>query len=661
MLPKIKDYLIDNFEGVFVLVILVSVALINYYVPYKVAFLDFYYLPVLLSAYYLGLNKTLYGTIFCIFLVVIFAYISPETFELGNTKFDLFFNIAAWASFLILTGIIVSKIQEKFSYEQQLTSELNKDLTQKEEKLAAANKELEEYATNLEKKVKERTEDLENSKRLLEDLKTKVEDTLYTTMDPVVARMVIENRLQNEKREISVLFSDLEGFTGYSEERRSEVVIEELNAYLEEMESILIAYGGHIDKYMGDGIMVEFGAPISHETHALMAVVAGLKMQERLQERNFPWRMRIGIASGDAIMGIIGSKRQTYSAIGDVVNMASRIQEYCRPDFVTIDRNTYENTKRSIHVKSKLRIIDDTLDENTMQHIQELLEILETDTDNLEANKELGFIYQKIKDLPQAIEYFKRVLELAPDDDQTKLAYAEVSLEIGRLENIPIRGKTKSTHLYEVIGLQDPLKDREAIPQKLFDRYSEIIEKAVEYPEAIILPVEVLFGSVGYARTVGFLSYALADSMELLAQEKEDILLAGYLANIGMAIIPHHLLNRPGNLTNQEFEEIEKHPSESVRTLKNMGYQTPHIFEIIEAHHEKIDGTGYPKHLNKNDIPLGATIVAIAERYTALTSRRPYRDRWDYRVAYSEIQKIVRSGQLDHRVVDALGRLLDLV
>lgn len=254
----------------------------------------------------------------------------------------------------------------------------------------------------------------------------------------------------------------------------------------------------------------------------------------------------------------------------------------------------------------------------------------------------------------------KNALDLAPDDDHIKVAFAETSLEMETQGNIPIRGKKKTYHLYEVKGLRDPLEDREKIPQKLCDRYSKLINKLVEYPEAIVLPVEALDGSIGHSKSVELLSYALADKMGIPAKEKQDILLAGYLCDIGKEIVPQHLLNRMGSLTKSELEEIIKHLEESVRILKKVGYETEHVFEIIEAHHENLDGTGYPKGLKGAEIALGSRIITVSDRYDALTSRRLHRERWDYRAVFSEIQKERTLGKLDPELVDHLGRLLEL-
>ena len=91
--------------------------------------------------------------------------------------------------------------------------------------------------------------------------------------------------------------------------------------------------------------MVEFGAPVDYDRHALMAVLAGWKMQEKMKRLNAPWKMRVGIATGQAIIGMMGSKRQAYTALGDRVNLAKRLEEVCPPGKVCIDEETYQAVK----------------------------------------------------------------------------------------------------------------------------------------------------------------------------------------------------------------------------------------------------------------------------------------------------------------------------
>lgn len=657
----IKDYLIRNFEQLFILIILVSVAFINYFIPYKLAFLNFYYIPILLGAYYLGTRRALLGAFFCVLMVVIYALLDPESFIPGSTWLDLSMNIVGWASFLLLTSAVVGRLNERLREEFHQVKSLNEGLLLSQTSLKQAESELREYAQNLEAKVNERTDSLEKSKTAIEDLKKKVEEALYATMDASVVKLMIENRLRTEKRRISVLFSDLKDFTVYSEERRPEVVITDLNKYLEEMENVLLEYHAHIDKYMGDGIMAEFGAPIDYERHALLASVAGLKMQERLARKNFPWGMRVGIATGEPIIGLIGHQRQSYSAIGDVVNSGARIEALCVPGSVTVDDPTFEDVRRFLKTRRKTVLpFSVVADQAVVKVMSEMVAKLDDTPNDLGLLKKTSFLLFENGLFAHANGLLKRALELDPDDNQVKLAFAESSMKMAQAGTVELKGKKTRLHLYEVLGILNPLEDRDKVPQDVYDRYAARVEKLVPYPEDQLLPVECLDGCVGHGRGVGFWSFALADVLNLHDREKQDALAAGYVADIGKAIVPHHLLNRSGTLNKSEFQEVIKHPREGERILKGMGYQTEAVLQIVAAHHEHFNGGGYPGGLKGEEIPMGARIVAVADSYDALTSWRPYRDRWEFRAAYTELQKDTRSGKFDPRVMDALGKLLGL-
>jgi adenylate cyclase len=141
--------------------------------------------------------------------------------------------------------------------------------------------------------------------------------------------------LGGEMRSISLLFSDLQGFTTISETMPAPQLVGMLNEYFDVMLSIIDKYGGTLDKLMGDGIMAYFGAPRPYPDHAQRAVACALEMQEamekfREEEREKglpPLFMRIGLHSGEAVVGLIGMKgRQNYSVTGDVVNVAARLE-----------------------------------------------------------------------------------------------------------------------------------------------------------------------------------------------------------------------------------------------------------------------------------------------------------------------------------------------
>jgi len=293
---RFRNFIARHLE--FLLVVLITgmvVAVFNLF-PYKIAFLNFFYLPVLAAAYLMGRRKAVLGATLCILVVAFFAVLYPTSFVVESNPLNTFMLVATWGGFLILATATVGALQERLSRGFEETRQLYEELKRS---------------------------------RVVEEMKEKVEKTLYSTMDPVVAKLATQGKLRFEKREISIMFTDLTNFTSYSDQNRPDVVLDELNTFLGQMEPILELFRGHIDKYMGDGVMVEFGAPVDYDRHALLAVLAGLKMQDRVKGLRLPWRLRVGIATGSTIVGMMGKRRQAYSAIGDRGNVAKRLEEIC--------------------------------------------------------------------------------------------------------------------------------------------------------------------------------------------------------------------------------------------------------------------------------------------------------------------------------------------
>jgi adenylate cyclase len=142
-------------------------------------------------------------------------------------------------------------------------------------------------------------------------------------------------RLGGDRRFITIFFSDLANFTTLSERFEPERIVSLLNEYFTEMSQVILDSQGVIDKYQGDGIMAFWGAPISLEDHAARACIAALECQARMHKINEslsregipPLSMRIGLHSGDAVVGNMGSaQRFDYTIIGDNVNLASRLE-----------------------------------------------------------------------------------------------------------------------------------------------------------------------------------------------------------------------------------------------------------------------------------------------------------------------------------------------
>ena len=158
-------------------------------------------------------------------------------------------------------------------------------------------------------------------------------------LDPqVVTQLIgqgeIDYRKTAEAREISVLFSDIRGFTALSEVTAPEAVVALLNAYFSRQVGVIFAHSGTLDKFIGDAIMAFWGAPAALPDHAARAVAAALDMsaaleelREELGELGATLEIGIGIHSGSAVVGFIGSNdRLDYTAIGDTVNTASRVE-----------------------------------------------------------------------------------------------------------------------------------------------------------------------------------------------------------------------------------------------------------------------------------------------------------------------------------------------
>ncbi len=125
---NLKNYLIKNSEQMLALVILVGVPVIAHFVPYKLVFLNFFFIVILFSVYFVEAHKALMGGVLTTILVAIFVYYFPSSFVPTFTELDLWMNILAWSSFLILTGGAVGKLAERLKTEIKVLKERKRDL-----------------------------------------------------------------------------------------------------------------------------------------------------------------------------------------------------------------------------------------------------------------------------------------------------------------------------------------------------------------------------------------------------------------------------------------------------------------------------------------------------------------------------------------------------
>jgi len=163
------------------------------------------------------------------------------------------------------------------------------------------------------------------------------------------------------RKAVTIIMSDLRGFTGLSETKDPEDMVRLLNRYLERMSKVIMEYDGMIDEFIGDAILTVFGVPDEHDDDPLRAVACALAMQNALEELNNefmregypPLEMGIGINTGSVIVGNIGSEiRAKYGIVGAPVNMASRIESNAVGGEVLIGESTYRLIKESVTADS---------------------------------------------------------------------------------------------------------------------------------------------------------------------------------------------------------------------------------------------------------------------------------------------------------------------
>jgi len=187
-------------------------------------------------------------------------------------------------------------------------------------------------------------------------------------VSPEVVEQIMQNpqalQFGGELRNLTVLFSDIRDFTTFTEKNDPQLVVQMLREYLTEMTRIVIEEGGTLDKYIGDAVMAEFGAPIVYPDHALRGCRAALRMAaevERLTakwaaEGKEPFRIGLGVNTGNMVVGNLGSEQLfDYTVIGDEVNLGARLEslnkDYQTDKHIIISEGTYEAAGTAIEVR----------------------------------------------------------------------------------------------------------------------------------------------------------------------------------------------------------------------------------------------------------------------------------------------------------------------
>ncbi len=216
-------------------------------------------------------------------------------------------------------------------------------------------------------------------RKLEKDLNQRIKDLevrnnfIRRTFGRYLSDEVVENLLESpdgltvggDNSNVTILMSDIRGFSSITETLTPHQVVQMLNMYLSKMTDVIIDYEGTIDEFIGDAILVIFGAPVEQTNHAERAVACALAMQAKMIELNeeyskegFPRiQMGIGINTGEVIVGNIGSqKRAKYGVVGRNVNIASRIESYTVGNQVLVSELTKDSIKSDLKIKKEIKV-----------------------------------------------------------------------------------------------------------------------------------------------------------------------------------------------------------------------------------------------------------------------------------------------------------------
>jgi class 3 adenylate cyclase len=215
---------------------------------------------------------------------------------------------------------------------------------------------LEDWNRDLADKVARQVEELERANRLKRYLSPQIAETILGED---------ESHFKSHRREITVVFLDLRGFTAFSDGAEPEEVMEVLRGYHAEMGRLIFEFGGTLERFAGDGIMIFFNDPVLCPDHTEKAIRMALDMRLRVVELRKGWLKRgydldlgIGLAAGYATLGNIGFEgRMDYGAIGNVTNLAARLCGEALGSEILIDRKTLSRIEELVEVEPRAELV----------------------------------------------------------------------------------------------------------------------------------------------------------------------------------------------------------------------------------------------------------------------------------------------------------------
>lgn len=238
-------------------------------------------------------------------------------------------------------------------------------------------------------------------------------------------------RIGGDTKEVTVLFTDIKGFTSFSETHPPQEVVSRLNQYLGAMVQVIEQHDGTIDKFIGDGIMAYWGAPLAQPDHARLAIECVKGINERMKVLRTRWQkeglealsIRVGVQSGEVVAGNVGlaGKKMEYTVIGDTVNQAARLEgtaKYYGVNYL-VGEDTYQRTRELYKYREldKIRVVGKYLPVTIYEPL-EGLSLLDNATAE---NFETALAMYRARDWGKARDAFQRVLDVAADDKPSRI------------------------------------------------------------------------------------------------------------------------------------------------------------------------------------------------------------------------------------------------
>lgn len=317
--------------------------------------------------------------------------------------------------------------------------------------------------------------------------------------------------------------------------------------------------------------------------------------------------------------------------------------------------------------KYKILIVDDEENNLALLHrtLRQYYDIVRTTSPeealNILTEETIDIILSDHK-MPEmdGVEFLKKSSEIKPSCVRLLVtAYSDSKILIDAINDAKIYRYVKKpwepSELLMVVGsaveYYQLKQDTDKLVYDLKELFSGTVNSIIE-----TLDAKDSF-TLGRSRRVTFLALKIANYLNLSGPELGKLELAGLLHDIGMIGVGEETLNKTGALTNEEVEAIKKHVTYGVKILEDIK-QLKEVVEIIKHHHERFDGSGYPDGIKGDEIPLGSRIIAVADTYDGMVSKRSYREGLEHDSSLKLIEE--QSGrQFDPIVIQAFKAVIN--